>query len=70
MPAWIGATGGRSIAQALPDAYQPAMMVMAAPCAVAAIVTEPFVSDGRSGARTAATMPRLRPAGPGPAAAT
>jgi hypothetical protein len=46
------------------------MMVMAAPCAAAAIVIGPFVSDGGtadSRARTAAMMPRLRPAGPAPA---
>ncbi|MBV9204252.1 MAG: hypothetical protein JO037_02345 [Actinobacteria bacterium] len=38
-PALIGGPWGRSIAHALADGYQPAMMVMAAPYAVAAIVT-------------------------------
>jgi hypothetical protein len=59
----------RGIAQALADGHQPAMMVMAAPCAAAAIIVL-FVPGGgtaRSPARTAAKIPRLRPVGTAPA---
>lgn len=52
----IGRPG--SIAQALADGYQPAMMVMAAFCAVAAIVTGLFVSDSRAAAPGLASPPR------------
>ena len=40
----------RSIARALADGYRPAMMVMAALCAAAAIVIGLFVSDGGTAA--------------------
>jgi hypothetical protein len=46
------------MAQALPAAGQPAMMVMAVPRAVAAIITEPFVSDSRTAAPGLAPPPR------------
>jgi len=48
----------RSIAWALADGYQPAMMVMAGPCAVAAIVIGLFVSDGGTAAPRLAPPPR------------
>jgi EmrB/QacA subfamily drug resistance transporter len=47
VPALIGATGGRSIGHALARGYQPAMIVLAALCAAAALVTALFVSDNR-----------------------
>jgi hypothetical protein len=53
----IGGTGG-SIAQALAGGYEPAMMVMAALCAVAAIVAGLFVSDSRTTAPGLAPPPR------------
>jgi hypothetical protein len=49
VPALVGATGGRSLAQALADGYGPAMLAMAGLCAVSAIVTALFVSDERFG---------------------
>lgn len=55
VPALIGATGGRSIARALAQGYQPAMIVLAALCAAAALVTALFVSDNRR------AVPRLAP---------
>jgi hypothetical protein len=48
----------RNIAQALADGYQPAMMVMAGPCAAAAIVIGLFVSDGGTAAPRLAPPPR------------
>jgi hypothetical protein len=47
-----------AFAAGLPDGYQPAMMVMAAPCAVAAIVTGLFVSHSRTAAPGLAPPPR------------
>lgn len=55
VPALIGATGGRSIGHALARGYQPAMIVLAALCAAAALVTALFVSDNRR------AVPRLAP---------
>lgn len=55
VPALIGATGGRSIARALAQGYQPAMIVLAALCAAAALVTALFVSNNRR------AVPRLAP---------
>jgi len=55
VPALIGATGGRSITHALAHGYQPAMIVLAALCAAAALVTALFVSDNRR------AVPRLAP---------
>jgi EmrB/QacA subfamily drug resistance transporter len=49
VPALVGATGGRSLAQALADGYGPAMLAMAGLCAVSAVVTALFVSDERFG---------------------
>ncbi len=53
--------GGRGIGHALVHGYQPAMIVMAALCAGAAVITALFVSDSRTppGARGVAEMPRL-----------
>jgi len=48
----------RSVARALADGYQPAMMVMAGSCAVAAIVIGLFVSDGGTAASRLAPPPR------------
>jgi len=50
----------RSIAQALADGYQPAMMVMAGPCAAAAIVIGLFVLDGGTAAPRLTPPPRCR----------
>jgi hypothetical protein len=47
VPALLGATGGRSLAQALADGYGPAMLAMAGLCAASAVVTALFVSDER-----------------------
>jgi EmrB/QacA subfamily drug resistance transporter len=59
VPALIGASGGRSIAHALVHGYQPAMIVMAALCAAAALVTGLFVTDSRPAAPR--LVPRLAP---------
>ena len=56
--ALIVATGGSSLAQALTDGYQPAMIALAAVCAGAAVVTALFVTDDR------APAPRLAPPAP------
>jgi MFS family permease len=48
VPALIGAVGGTSLAHALLHGYQPAMIVMAALCVAAALVTALFVTDGRN----------------------
>jgi EmrB/QacA subfamily drug resistance transporter len=60
VPALIGATGGSSLARALTDGYQPAMLALAAVCAGAAVVTALFVSDDRA----TAAIPRLAPPAP------
>jgi EmrB/QacA subfamily drug resistance transporter len=55
VPVLIGAIGGRGYAHALVHGYQPAMIVMGALCAAAALVTALFVSDARAAkGRTAA----------------
>jgi MFS family permease len=59
VPALIGASGGGSIAHALVHGYQPAMIVMAALCAAAALVTGLFVTDSRPAAPR--LVPRLAP---------
>ena len=51
---------GRGVAQALADGYQPAMMVMAAPCAAAITVLGQFVSDSGTAAPRLAPPPRCR----------
>jgi MFS family permease len=48
VPVLIGATGGQSLAHALADGYQPAMIVLAAVCVLAAGVTALFVSNERA----------------------
>jgi EmrB/QacA subfamily drug resistance transporter len=48
VPALIGATGGRSYADALTHGYRPAMLIMGGLCAVAAIITAVFVTDKRA----------------------
>jgi EmrB/QacA subfamily drug resistance transporter len=58
VPALIGATGGRSIVRALAHGYQPAMIVLAALCAAAALVTALFVSDNRRPVLRLAPPPR------------
>jgi MFS family permease len=45
VPALVGATGGLSLGDALADGYQPAMIVAAVVCVLAAAVTWIFVSD-------------------------
>ena len=59
VPALIGATGGRSIGQALAHGYQPAMLVMTGLCVAAALVTGLFVSDSRPAAPTPPSSPRI-----------
>ena len=59
VPALIGATGGRSISQALAHGYQPAMLVMAGLCVAAALVTGLFVSDSRPAAPASLSSPRI-----------
>jgi EmrB/QacA subfamily drug resistance transporter len=58
VPLLIGATGGRSITQVLAHGYQPAMIVMAALCAAAALVTALFVSDSRTAVPPLVPSPR------------
>ena len=58
VPALIGATGGRTLARALGDGYQPAMLVITGICVAAAVITALFVSDDR------ARAPRLAPPAP------
>ena len=58
VPALIGATGGSSLAGALGDGYQPAMVAIAGLCVAAAAVTVLFVSDER------ARGPRFAPPAP------
>lgn len=57
VPALVGAAGRRNIAQALADGGQPAMMVMAAPYAVAAFVAGLFGSDSLTAAYGLAPPP-------------
>jgi hypothetical protein len=61
VPVLIGATGGRGYGDALIHGYQPAMIVMAALCVAAAVVTALFVSDSRVSARR--VVPRAPEAG-------
>jgi EmrB/QacA subfamily drug resistance transporter len=58
VPALIGVGGGRGIGHALVHGYQPAMIVMAALCAGAAVITALFVSDSRTAAPALAPPPR------------
>jgi hypothetical protein len=58
LPALIGAGGGASLAHALGDGFQPAMLVMAGLCFVAALVTAVFVSDGPVTVRHLSPHPR------------
>ncbi len=58
VPALIGVGGGRGIGHALVHGYQPAMIVMAALCAGAAVITALFVSDGRTAAPALVPPPR------------
>ena len=58
VPVLIGAGGGRSLGHALAHGYQPAMLVMSALCAGAALVTGLFVSDSRAPAPPLAPSPR------------
>jgi EmrB/QacA subfamily drug resistance transporter len=59
VPALLGATGGRTLARALTDGFQPAMLVMAGLCLVAALVSAVFVSDAQPQA-----APRMAPRAP------
>jgi MFS family permease len=63
VPALIGVTGGQSLADALRDGFQPAMLVMAGFCGLAALISAVFVSDERH------TAPRMAPRAPGHASA-
>jgi EmrB/QacA subfamily drug resistance transporter len=47
VPVLIGVTGGRTLAHALHDGFQPAMLVMAGLCGLAAVISAVFVSDER-----------------------
>lgn len=58
VPAVIGATGGQTLAGALGDGFQPAMLVMAGLCGLAALISALFVSDVRR------TAPRIAPRAP------
>jgi EmrB/QacA subfamily drug resistance transporter len=57
VPVLIGATGGQSLAHALAEGYQPAMIVLAAVCVLAAGVTALFVSNERGPAARIAPPP-------------
>jgi EmrB/QacA subfamily drug resistance transporter len=58
VPVLIGAGVGHSLAGALVNGYQPAMVTLGGICVVAAVVTGVFVSDER------ARAPRLAPVAP------
>lgn len=60
VPALIGAIAGQSLADALAQGYQPAMIVMGALCVAAALIAGVFVTDDR----TAAPAPRVAPPAP------
>jgi hypothetical protein len=57
VPALIGATGA-SLARALVDGYEPAMIAMAGLCAAGALVTACFVADRGAAAPALAPHPR------------
>jgi EmrB/QacA subfamily drug resistance transporter len=59
VPALIGATGGRTLAGALSGGFEPAMLVMAGLCVVAALISAVFVSDARRH-----VAPRMAPRAP------
>jgi EmrB/QacA subfamily drug resistance transporter len=50
VPALIGATGGQTLAAALSGGFQPAMLVMAGLCGLAAVISAVFVSNERRSA--------------------
>jgi len=58
VPALIGVTASHTLADALRDGFQPAMLVMAGLCALAAAISAVFVSDARRRA------PRMAPRAP------
>jgi len=47
VPALIGVAAGQTLAGALRDGFQPAMLVMAGLCGIAAVISAVFVSDAR-----------------------
>lgn len=57
VPALIGVAGS-GFAEALPDGFQPAMIVMAGLCAGGAVITALFVSDERQGGPSVLPHPR------------
>ncbi len=59
VPALIGATGGRSLAQVLAHGYRPAMLVLAGLCVCAAVIAVALVTDDRA---TARGLPPVLPA--------
>lgn len=59
VPVLIGSTGGQSLASAIENGYQFAMIVMAALCVLAAIVAGVFVSNRRVNVPLAAPAHRL-----------
>jgi EmrB/QacA subfamily drug resistance transporter len=61
VPVLIGVHAGRGLGQALVHGYQPAMIVLAALCAAAAVTSAVFVRDGR---RTAPAPARFAPPAP------
>ena len=57
VPVLIGVTGGQTLAGALTNGFQPAMLVMAGLCGVAALISGLFVSDERRPAPRMAPRP-------------
>ena len=63
VPALIGLRAGGDLAAAVVDGYRPAMLVLAALCGVAALISAVLVSDARPGERATA-LPRFAPLAP------
>ena len=63
VPVLIGAVGGGTLAGALGSGFEPAMLVMAGLCGIAALISAVFVSDARSrtAPRTSAASERSSP---------
>jgi len=57
VPALIGVTAGRTLARALTNGFQPAMLVMAGLCGLAAVISALFVSNERRPAPRMAPRP-------------
>jgi EmrB/QacA subfamily drug resistance transporter len=63
VPALIGLRAGGDLGAAVVDGYRPAMLVLAALCGVAALISAVLVSDARPDERAAA-LPRFAPLAP------